>query len=140
MTRPPTHEKKKCFKWAWRICVVIWLQGTKPTPPLGMCRQRRTGLHHHSSFPSRLHGTEKRDPGTFLLGADFLLSPPAAGSCTERKGNLLSPYFLTHVSDVQGCDCKQCHQPCQSCLLLPRSVPSTPGVPVIGRKANKAKQ
>lgn len=77
MTRPPTHEKKKCFKWAWRIYVVTWLQGTKPTPPLGMCRQRRTGLHHHSSFPSRLHGTEKRDPGTFLLGADFLLSPPS---------------------------------------------------------------
>lgn len=73
----------------------------------------------------------------FLGGVDFLLqsSPPS-----PAPRNLLSLYFLTHVSDVQGCDCKQCHRPCQSCLLLPCSLPSTPGVPVTGRKANKAKQ
>lgn len=106
------------------------------------CAQETWGCASaRAQTPGCLHGTEKRDPGTFSLSADFLLQPSPPSRLLRRgKGNVLSPYFLTHVSDVQGCDCKQCHQPCQSCLLLPRSVPSTPGVPVIGRKANKAKQ
>lgn len=45
--------------------------------------------------------------------------------------------FPTHVSDDQGCDCKQ---RLQSRPPRPGPVHITLGVPVIGRKANKEKQ
>lgn len=145
MTGPLTHTKMY-FKWAWRIWAIIKFQGTRSTPvllctrDLGMCVSWKTKLTSpllHAPFPATSPEWRNMRLQHFLGGVDFLLQ---SSSPSLAQRNLLSLYFLTHVSDVQGCDCKQCHRLCQSCLLLPCSLPSTPGVPVTGRKANKAKQ